>query len=88
MQCVLNNVCSVYCTHDRRKNLLLNFGKKCLNLPQTKELFPLNTKEHTMDTRYSEKYTVQKAHTSRLMNSTVPTIQRILNEQEQENNIQ
>ena len=65
--------------HDRRQKLLIKFGRKCLTLPQTKELFPLNMKAHDMKTRHSEKYTVLKAHTNRLMNSTVPTIQRMLN---------
>ena len=65
--------------HDRRQRLLLKFGRKCLKLQQTKELFPLNMKAHDMKTRHTEKYTVLKAHTNRLMNSAVPAIQRILN---------
>ena len=38
--------------------------------------------------KYKRKYTLQKALTSRLMNSTVPIMKRIPNEQEPENNIQ
>ena len=68
--------------HDRREKLLLKFGRKCLTLPQTKELFPENKKAHDMKTRNPEKYTVLKAHTSRLMNSAVPAIQRMLNADE------
>ena len=71
--------------HERRQKLLLKFGKKCLKLQQTKELFPLNMKDHEMKTRQTEKYTVLKANTNRLMNSTVPAIQRILNSHENEN---
>ena len=40
----------------RREKLLLNFGKKCTLLPQTKFLFPLNNKVHTMNSRKAEKY--------------------------------
>ena len=47
-----------------------------------KELFPQNNKAHEMKTRHSEKYTVIKAQTSRLMNSAVPAIQRMLNADE------
>lgn len=64
----------------RREKLLLNFGKKCTLLPQTRHLFPLNNKEHNMNLRRTEKYKVINAHTSRLKNSTVPYIQRLLNE--------
>ena len=67
------------------KKLLLRFGGKCLKLQQTKELFPLNMKDHDMKTRQTEKYTVLSANTNRLMNSTVPAIQRILNSHENEN---
>ena len=66
----------------RREKLILTFGKKCLNLPQTKYLFPLNENEHSMDTRHKEKYQVTKANTSRLYNSTIPYIQRLLNRNE------
>ena len=66
----------------RREKLLLKFGKKCTTLPQTKHLFPLNSKEHNMNLRKTEKYQVIKAHTSRLKNSTVPYIQRLLNEED------
>ena len=60
----------------------MKFGRKCLTLPQTKELIPQNNKAHEMETRNSEKYTVLKAHTSKLMNSAVPAIQRMLNADE------
>ena len=70
--------------HERRQKLLLRFGRKCLKLQQTKELFPLNIKAHDMKTRQTEKYTVLKANTNRLMNSTVPAVQRILNSHENE----
>ena len=68
----------------RRERLLLTFGKKCSTLPLTRELFPLNNNYHDINTRNQEKYEVVKAHTSRLQNSTVPYIQRLLNRAENE----
>ena len=67
--------------HERRENLLKVFGKKCLLLEQTKELFPLNDRDLIMQTRKKEKYKILHANTERLKNSTVPYIQRILNNQ-------
>ena len=61
---------------------MLKFGKKCTVLPQTKHLFPLNNKNHNIELRKTEKYQVINAHTSRLKYSTVPYIQRLLNEED------
>ena len=68
---------------ERREKLILKFGKQCIKLEQTKELFPLKTKIHGMNTRSSEVYEVFNAHTQRYRNSTVPYIQRILNKENQ-----
>ena len=68
--------------YERRETLLKNFGKKCLKLEQTRELFPLNEINHTMQTRNKEKYKIVHANTDRLKNSTVPYIQRMLNNEE------
>ena len=48
-------------------------------LEQTKELFPLNDRDLSMQTRNQEKYKILHANTERLKNSTVPYIQRMLN---------
>ena len=48
-----------------------------------KELFPLNTKSHQMETRTNAKFKVQHAKTSRLKNSAVIYMQNLLNENEQ-----
>ena len=66
----------------RREKLMLKYGKKCLKLDETKDLFPLNKNTHVMNSRYKEKYQVTHANTNRLMNSTVPYIQRMLNANE------
>ena len=68
--------------HKRREQLLLKFALKCTQLKETKELFPLNLTQNSMKTRHTEKYVVYHAHTERLKNSTVPYLQKILNEYE------
>ena len=69
--------------YERREKLLKIFGKKCLKLEQTNYLFPLNDRTHGMQTRKNEKYKVLHANTERFKNSTVPYIQRMLNDIEE-----
>ena len=64
---------------DRRKKLLLVYGKQCTKIEQTKQLFPLKKKHHNMNTRSNETYEVLKTNTTRYRNSTVPFIQKLLN---------
>ena len=52
---------------------------KCLKYNQTKDMFPLNTFD-AVDVRLREKYHVQHARGSRLLDSTLPQLQRALNE--------
>ena len=65
----------------RREKLLYRYGNHCLKLNETKDLFPLREKAHTMNSRYNEKYQVLHTNTERLRMSTVPYIQRMLNKQ-------
>ena len=67
------------CLNYRRENLCLQFAKKCLRNEKMKDLFPKNQKEHPMITRFQETYEVENAHTSRLQNSPVVYMQRLLN---------
>ena len=67
--------------HERREKLLLKFGKQCTMLEQSKDLFPLKQKNHSMNTMTGEKYEVVKCNTERFRDSTVPYIQRILNKE-------
>ena len=69
----------------RREILLYNFGRKCLFLEQTKHLFPLNPNSHDMIHRNTEKFSVIHAKTERLRKSTIPYIQRVLNDKHNEN---
>jgi hypothetical protein len=66
--------------HLRREMLLYSFGKKCILLDQTKELFPKSNKVHDMKTRNKEEFQVIHTNTERFRNSTIPYIQRMLNE--------
>ena len=64
---------------ERRLSLCLKFAKKCLKHPIASEMFPLNPNlDHS--TRYQNKFIVQKARTDRLLYSSIPQMQRLLNE--------
>ena len=45
-----------------------------------KDLFPKIQKEHPMITRFQENFEVENAHTTRLLNSPVVYMQRLLND--------
>ena len=63
---------------DRRAILCLKFAKKCVKHRKTKDMFPLNQSDDK-NTREHEKYLVQHATTSRLLDSALPQLQRALN---------
>ena len=67
----------------RRKELCLNFAKRCVKSKKSQNMFPLRVKEHSMEVRDQEKYFVQHAKTDRLKNSTIPYMQRLLNMNEE-----
>ena len=67
----------------RRKNLCLDFAKKCAKSEKMCHMFPKNTKNHNMDTRNNEVYMVQHANTGRLQNSSIIYMQKLLNSEEQ-----
>ena len=69
----------------RRNMLALRFAKGCLKNEKMKHLFPLNTRNHKMNTRYPEKYKVLNAKTERLRKSTIPYLQNLLNKDERKN---
>ena len=68
--------------HDRREKLMLKFGLRCTQLKETKELFTLKNTTHIMETRHPEKYNVFNSKTERMKLSTVPYLQRMLNDYE------
>ena len=62
----------------RRKYLCLKFAQKCVKTGKLSDLFPIIRKN--INTRPHEKFHVTKAKTERLAKSTVPYLQRLLNE--------
>ena len=62
----------------RREMLCLRFARKCVKHPRAKEMFPLN-REVNCNLRKREKYFVQPSRTDRLLNSSIPQLQRALN---------
>ena len=62
----------------RREMLCLRFARKCVKHPRAKEMFPLN-REVNCNLRKREKYFVQPSKTDRLLNSSIPQLQRALN---------
>ena len=63
----------------RRKTLSLRFAKTCLKSENNADMFPINTK--SVNTRPHEKYFVTPAMTNRLAKSSIPYMQRLLNEE-------
>ena len=61
--------------------LCLEFAKKCLKNEKMKSLLCENENIHQMKTRKREKFKVNHAKTSRLMNSPIINMQRLLDEQ-------
>ena len=75
------NILEYESLEDRRKVLCLEFAKKCLKKEKMKSLLFENEKLHDMKTRNNNKFFVYHANTSRLMNSPMIYMQRLLNEQ-------
>ena len=70
---------------ERRKKIALNFAKNCTENKKTKKLFPLRKKLHKIKTRKEEIYKVKTSKLKRLQKSTVPFLQKILNEEHLKN---
>ena len=70
----------------RREKLCLNFAKKCLKNPHTKDLFPVNPKHNCDRDRlenhakfFHEQYQVNFANTERFRKSPIIHMQHLLN---------
>ena len=66
--------------YERRERLGLNFAKKCLKNKKFSDMFPNNLNLSNISLRNKEKYHVNHANTERYKNSTIPYLQRKLNE--------
>ena len=71
--------------NQRRESMALKFAKNSLNNPQFSKLFPLRRVKHEMVARNREKYKVSSSNTLRYKESAAPSLQRLLNKENQEN---
>ena len=65
---------------ERRNEISLKFAKNCLKNEKVKNFFPINNK--IKRTRHSENFKVNFASTKRYGNSTIPALQRLLNNED------
>ena len=63
----------------RRQELILKFAQKGIKSRKLDDLFPENDKTHIMKKRTTEKYRVNFANTDRYKNSSMITMQNMLN---------
>ena len=64
---------------ERRQTLAKKFAIRCTRNENFKNLFPLNQRKN-VNLRKQEKYEVKFSRTLRLCKSSIPTMQRLLNE--------
>ena len=67
---------------ERREDLCFKFANKCLEVPKLSKMFPRNPRGHDMKKRSSECFQVKRGLTTRLRNSAIPYMQRLLNVKE------
>ena len=67
---------------ERRESLCLKFAQRCLKNEKTRMMFPLNEKNHGMETRNMDKFRVEHANTDRLKNFAQIYMQNLLNQHE------
>ena len=79
------NILGIDSLHSRRSQLCLNFSLKCIKNEKTRDIFPENRKNHTMNTRKPKIFTETNAKSQRLKKSAVPQMQMMLNQFKQEN---
>ena len=68
--------------HDRRESICFKFAKKSLKLTHFKKMFPVQKPVHCMKKRYDNKFIINSAKTERYMRSSIPSMQRMLNDYE------
>ena len=66
----------------RRRKLCIKFAKSCLKHEKFRSMFPVNKSSHKMDKKHGKnKFFETKCKTERYKKSSVPFMQRILNEE-------
>ena len=66
---------------ERRNKFCLKFAKNCIRNQKLNHIFPLN-KNIKRELRKTNKYQINFARTDRYMNSTIPSLQRLINNHE------
>ena len=66
---------------ERRSLMALKFAKNCLRNENFSKLFPLKKTNHAMNVRNPDRYLVKGAKTERYKKSTIPFLQRLLNDE-------
>ena len=74
------NLLELESLENRRNFLCLKFAKKALKNKKMKSLFIHNTKSDEMETRNQYHFNINNANTSRLQNSPIIYMQKLLND--------
>ena len=69
---------------ERRQKICLKFAQQCLRNEKMRDMFPRNLSDHMMKKRNAEKFIVTKALTERFRKSAIPSMQRLLNNDDKE----
>ena len=69
---------------ERRQKICLKFAQQCLRNEKLRDMFPRNLSDHMMKKRNAEKFIVTKALTERFRKSAIPSMQRLLNNDDKE----
>ena len=64
---------------ERRKHLCAKFALKCLRQKKTRHMFKINIQQSQMNLRKKKKLKETKAKTSRLKNSSIPYMEKLIN---------
>ena len=77
-------MCGLKSLHMRREHRSIQFALKCTKHQLNQRIFPLNPSTDTHDVRHRKKFKVNMAHTETYKKSSVPFLQRKLNEHYQQ----
>ena len=77
-------MCGLDSLYSRRENISLKFAIKCTHRKINNFMFPFNTSTDTHNLRRRKNYKVNLAHTETYRMSTLPYLQRRLNDRDNE----
>ena len=73
-------MCGLKSLSKQREERSLIFALKCVKHPTNSSMFPMNQTKDTHEVRHRETFKVNKAYTECYQKSTIPHMQRRLNE--------